>query len=299
MNANQKPTGNQKLTWNQRLEQGADQSPRVLVTGASGSVGGQLCSQLTRAGAKVRAATRHPMDLAPDDHLESAVVDLADPDSLAPALDEVDAVFLMWPFFDSEEEARRKVTPIAELLGRKVPRVVYLSSQGVVHDRHNFWAVVEDAVSEHVREWTMLRPTGFAANARQWIPQITNGSVVRWPFGDMARPLIHEADIAAVAVEALLGEGHHAQSYVISGPEMVTQREQVTAIGSATGRDLEWEEISRVQATGEFDLPDMMLDAWEGIFSDPEPITDQVERLTGRAARSFSDWARDNADGFR
>ena len=168
-----------------------------------------------------------------------------------------------------------------------------------MHDRRNFWAVVEDAISDHVREWTMLRPTGFAANARQWIPQITNGNVVRWPLGDMARPLIHEADIAAVAVEALLGEGHHGQSYVISGPEMVTQREQVTAIGSAIGRELEWKEISRAQANREFDLPDMMLDAWEGFVTDPEPITDQVQRLTSRAARTFSDWARHNANAFR
>ncbi|MFX4271347.1 SDR family oxidoreductase [Propionibacteriaceae bacterium Y1685] len=273
------------------------QENRVLVMGASGQVGNQVCRQLELAGAQVRAATRNPSRVGSS--VETVPVDLGDPTSLVPALRDVDAVFLLWPFFESADEARRKVAPIAELLGAQVPRVVYVSSQGVEADRHNFWAVVEDAVAEHVQEWTMLRPTGFAANARQWIPQIADGRVVRWPFGDLARPLIHEADIAAVAVEALLGDGHQAEEYVLTGPEHITQREQVHQIGAAIGRPLEWEEISRSEAGRELDVPAAMLDGWENFLANPEPVTDVVERVTGRAPRSFADWAQDNADLFR
>lgn len=230
---------------------------------------------------------------------ELSNVDLADPATLVPALNDVDAVFLIWPFFDSEEDARRKVAPLADLLGSSVPRVVYLSSQGVENDRHNFWSVVEDAIAEHVEEWTLLRPTGFAANARQWIPQITNGQAVKWPFAEMARPLIHEADIAAVAVEALIHSGHQGRKYVLTGPALVTQEAQVHAIGAALGRELTWDEISRDRAAQEFGLPDMMLDAWEQFIDDPEPITDEVERLIGRPPLSVTDWAHDNVGEFR
>lgn len=78
----------------------------------------------------------------------------------------------------------------------------------------------------------MLRPTGFAVNAEQWAPQIMAGDVVRWPFGQMARPLIHEADIAAVAVQALLDAGHHGRRYLLSGPS--ANRENPSVVAAAT-----------------------------------------------------------------
>lgn len=274
----------------------ADVNVRVLVIGASGRVGGEVCRQLRQAGAWVRAATRGPRIAEADDTLR---VDLADPASLARALPGIDAAFLLWPFFEGAEDAHRKVMPIADLLGEQARRVVYLSSQGVEEDRHNFWGVVEDAVAARASEWTFLRPTGFAANARQWVPQIARGNVVRWPYGDLARPLIHEADMAAAATQALLSEGHHGRSYVLTGPERISQRAQVDAIGRALGRTLRWEDIGRAQAASEFDLPDMMLDGWEGFLTAPEPMTHEVERLTGRRARTFADWARENVDAFR
>lgn len=277
----------------------ANEKTRVLVTGAAGTVGGRVCAQLAAAGADVRAATRYPERLKKSEHIQPAAVDLTDPDSLARAVDDTDAVFLIWPFFDAVEDARRKVAPIAEILGNSVPRVVYLSSQGVEKDRRNFWSVVEDAVAARVDTWTMLRPTGFAANARQWIPQLAEGDVVRWPFGRMARPLIHESDIATVAVDALLHDGHAGEDIVITGPELISQEAQIHAIGAATGRVLRWEEISRKQAAAEFGLSDMMLDAWEGFITDPEPVTDAVGRLTDRPALTFAEWACEHADDFR
>lgn len=275
------------------------QRPKVLVTGASGQVGGQVCTQLAAAGSRVRAATRNPERLPRTEVDEVAAVDLDDPGTLDKALDDIDAVFLIWPFFDSVADARRKVAPIAEILGARGTRVIYLSSQGVENDRHNFWSVVEDAIADHVKESTMLRPTGFAANARQWIPQIIGGDVVKWPFGAMARPLIHETDIAAVAVKALIEDGHHGRDYVLTGPALISQEAQIHQLGLELGRDLRLEEISRERAAAEFGLPDMMLNAWEGFIDRPEPITNAVERLLGRPALTFADWARDNASEFR
>ncbi len=273
--------------------------PTVLVIGASGRVGGEVCRQLRDAGARVRAATRHPEAMPPGSYDEAVAVDLTDPATLGPALDGVDAVHLMWPFFDTTEDARRKALPIAQLLGSSVRRVVYLSSQAVENDPQSFWAVVEDAVTAQVREWTMLRPTGFAVNAQQWAPQIVNGDTVRWPFGQMARPLIHERDIAAVAVKALLEEGHQARRYVLTGPESVTQETQVELIGAAIRRPLRWQEIDRAQAQAEFKIPDVLLNAWEDFISHPEPVTDEVAQLLGRPALSFADWAHDHVGLFR
>lgn len=272
--------------------------PRILVTGATGRVGRELVTQLARQGAAVRIATREPTKVEAWPGVDLVTLDLAAPSMLEPALDGIDAVYLMWPFFQSGEAARERADSVAEILADRVQRVVYLSSQAAVEQPHAFWAVVERALEGTVGHWTMLRPTGFAVNAQMWTNQIRSGDVVRWPFGQAARSLIHECDIAAVAAAALLQDGHHGRRYVITGPELVTQRQQVAAIGAALGRDLRWEEFDRAQAERELDLPAEMLDAWESFIAHPEPVTDEVQRLTGEPARSFASWARDHVADF-
>ncbi len=78
-----------------------------------------------------------------------------------------------------------------------------------------------------------------------WADQVRSGDVVSWVYGQAARSLIHERDIAAVAVRALTGHGHAGQRYVLTGPQAVTQAEQVRAIGAAIGRPLRFEKITR------------------------------------------------------
>src|SRR4029079_1871089 len=77
-----------------------------------------------------------------------------------------------------------------------------------------------------------------------WGPQIREGNVVRWFYGDAATAPIDERDIAAVAVRALCDDGHGGKDYVITGPESLTQREQVRIVGDAIGRPLRFEELS-------------------------------------------------------
>jgi uncharacterized protein YbjT (DUF2867 family) len=272
--------------------------PTILVTGATGRVGRELVSELRRRGAAVRIASRHP-DTAPGpDGTGVVAVDLSDAATLAAALDGVDAVYLMWPFFQSGEAAADAVGPVAEILGRRVKRVVYLSSETAVRQPDRFWGVVERAVEATVPEWTVLRPTGFAVNTQMWADQIRAGNVVRWPFGQAARPLIHERDIAEVAAHALLTDGHHGHSYVITGPQLVTQVAQLDAISAAVGRRLHWEELDRAAAERELHIPPEMLDAWASFITDPEPVTDEVRQITGHRARSFQSWARDHVADF-
>ena len=133
-----------------------------------------------------------------------------------------------------------------------------------------------------------------------WADQIRESGVVRWPYGQAARSLIHERDIADVAVRALTEEGHADARYVLTGPETLTQAEQAHTIGEAIGRPVRWEELSREDAEREIDgLPDTALDTWASFVETPEVVTTTVEEVTGAPARTFAQWARYHAEDFR
>jgi uncharacterized protein YbjT (DUF2867 family) len=86
----------------------------------------------------------------------------------------------------------------------------------------------------------------FAANARLWwAPKIRAGNVVRWPCAEAPTAPIHERDIAAVAARILGEEGHVGKDYVLTGPQSLSQFEQVGVIGEVIGRSLRVEGINR------------------------------------------------------
>jgi uncharacterized protein YbjT (DUF2867 family) len=275
----------------------------ILVTGATGTVGGEVVAQLHAAGVPVRAVTRSPAEARLPDAVEVAGADLSQPHTLEPALRGVDGVFLVWPF-TSVEDAPAALDAIAH----HTRRLVYLSSAGGQRPEPEgmFHADMERLVEKSDLDWTFLRPSGFASNTLIWAEQIRQAGVVRWPFGDAARSLIHERDIAAVAVRALTEDGHVGAKHVLTGPELITQADQVRAIGEAIGRPTRWEEIppeairdSLVSSFGNAAFVDHALATWAGFVDEPELVTSTVEEITGVPPRPFREWAADHADEFR
>lgn len=278
---------------------------RVLVTGATGAVGRHIVAGLRDVGVTVRALTRQP-DLAglPAD-VELAVGDLTDPSSLEPAVKDVDAVFLLWPSFSPGGAAEA-----VEVLARGAGRIVYLSAMNVRDDqtpeRNGVWGAVEQLVERSGVRWTFLRVGGFATNTLEWADQTRVDDVVRIPFPAAGRSLIHERDIAAVAVRVLLDEGHDGQKYVLTGQEALTQLEQVRVIGEAIVRPLLVEELTPDQARrqaierwGDATFVDAALDYWATLVDAPEQVTNTVAELTGAPPLTFREWAADHADDFR
>jgi uncharacterized protein YbjT (DUF2867 family) len=230
--------------------------------------------------------------------------DLADPSSLSAALDRVETMFFLWPF-TSERAATELAPAVVEAIAQRVQRVVYLSADAAADNPDRFWARLERLIEASAREFTFLRPTGFAKNTLIWASQIRAGEVVRWPYGAAARSLIDERDIAAVALRALTETGHAGATYVLSGPRTLTQIEQLDAIGDAIGRQLRWEEISRedarpelVAAFGDEVFADSALDTWARFVATPERATQTVQEITGSPAHSLGEWATHHTDDF-
>jgi uncharacterized protein YbjT (DUF2867 family) len=280
----------------------------ILVTGATGNVGRHITTQLRDAGVTVRALSRDPSSPRLPAGVTVSRGDLTDPDSLRNAAAQwggADAAFLLWPFLTAQG-AEAAVSAIAG----HVRRIVFLSAisvhDGAPPEANGVWGEVEHAVEQSGAEWTFLRAGGFAANALAWADQIRSDGVVRWVYGEAARSLIHERDIADVAVRALTDGKHVGAKYVLTGPEAITQADQARIIGEVTGLPVRWEEASpeaiREQLaaiTGDRAFADQALAYWASLVTQPETVTHVVEEITGIRARTFRDWARDHVDDFR
>jgi hypothetical protein len=104
---------------------------------------------------------------------------------------------------------------------------------------------------------------------------------------------------------ALYEDGHTGGDYVLTGPESLSQAEQVSVIGAALGRQIRFEEMSpeefRRETAGRWpgQVVDMLLAAWGATIGRPAFVTSTVADVVGSPARTFRQWAADHADAFR
>lgn len=281
---------------------------RILVIGATGTVGRQVSSQLVARGVQVRALVRNPNAAGLPETVEMVRGDLSMPETLDLPLHDIHSVFLIWMAPPST------LTPALQQIAKHARRIVYLSTP--LKTAHPFFQQpnpvrslgerIERLIESSGLEWTFLRPGMFAANAlRWWAPQLRAGDVVRWPNLSAPTAPIDERDIAAVAVHALCEDEHAGAEYVLTGPQSLTQFEQLSTIGKVIGRSLRIEEISPDEARREllFFMPatvvNMLLDAWRAANGQPAFVTSTVEEITGTPARMFVEWARDHVEEFR
>ncbi len=281
---------------------------RILVVGGTGNVGRQLLSQLVANGASVRALARNPETAGFSPEVHAVCGDLTVPDSLDSCLDGIDTVFLVWV------APPAAVASALERIANHARRIVFLSAP--LKTPHPFFQRpnplralaerIEQLIETSGLEWTFLRPGMFAGNAlRWWAPQIRDGDVVRWPYLTTPTAPIDERDIAAVAVQVLCEDGHAGAEYVLTGPESLSQADQLSTIGSVIGRSLRLEEISPDEARRDLltVMPalavNMLLDAWAAGVGQPALVTSTVAEITGTPARTFRDWANSHLAEFQ
>jgi uncharacterized protein YbjT (DUF2867 family) len=270
----------------------------IVVTGATGNVGQPLVRALVDAGEEVTAVSRRDGDVP--DGVRHVRADLVDPHSLVPALDGADAVFLLTSGDFLAGGDLDKVLDVVRESG--VRRVVLLSSQGVATARHA--PTLEEPVRRSSLDWTILQPGAFHSNTLWWAASIRADRTVAAPFGDVALPAIDPADIADVAAAVLLEPGHEATTYVLTGPEPITPRQQVAAIADALGEPVRFVEQTHAEARAHMlgFMPEPVVDNTLGVLGSPTPgerrVNPDVPRVLGRPARPFTEWAARNVVAF-
>ncbi|MEU0411147.1 NAD(P)H-binding protein [Streptomyces griseorubiginosus] len=273
----------------------------IVVTGATGNVGRPLVKALLAVGETVTAVSRSgPGELPAGVRHHRA--DLAAPQTLKPALDGAESLFLLTSGdFAAAGGDVGQVLEVVRAAG--VRRVVLLSSQGVGTGDHP--ADSEDAVRRSGLDWTVLRAGGFHSNTLQWAGRVRAERTVTAPFGDVALPTVDPDDIAEMAAVALRDPEHAGLVHELTGPAAVSPRQQAAAIGDALGEPVRFVEQSRAEARAEMTrfMPEPVADTTLDILGDPSEglrrVSPDIERVLSRPPRSFAEWAARNATAFR
>ena len=277
-----------------------------LITGATGVIGGQVARQLVEHGMQVRTISRNPEKANLPREIEIFAGDLTAREFHPGVFEGVKSIFL----FPAEGNINNFLSTAKR---HGVEHIVALSSLAAAAEfprdlnstsyRHHI--AIENAIRESGIDFTFLRPGTFANNLRGWSYSIKTRKMVFGPYPESAQALIHEADVVDVAVTALTSDGHKGAIYPLTGPEALTQFQQLEIIGDAIGEKLTFQKISPEQfrqSMAQF-MPDevinMLLNYWSDTVTQPDVVRKTAEQVTGKPGRTFAQWATDHMSDFQ
>jgi uncharacterized protein YbjT (DUF2867 family) len=264
----------------------------TLVIGASGTTGSRVVAQLAAAGHGAKAANRRA---TPVPGAAPVRFDWHDPSTHAAALDGVDRVYLIPPPADSDPAA--VMTPfLRQARAAGVRRAVLLSSSAIPEGGPAVGSV-HRALPDLVEQWAVLRPSWFMQNFTgthaHALSILAQGSILT-ATGSGRVGFIDAEDIAAVAVHALTGEHAPGTDLVLTGPEALSYDDIAAIMTEVTGRlvvhrSQSYEQMrDRLAAEIPEEFAAMLAGMDRAIAEGSEDrVTDTVQRLTGRPARTF------------
>lgn len=270
--------------------------PTALVLGGTGRTGALVARGLAERGLRVRTAARSGADVK---------FDWDDVSTYAPALDGADRVYLVTPVMRTKF-AHQVVEFLDQAEAAGVRHVTYLSAYG--SDRSpeevDIRAVELELARRSAFTHSILRPAWVMQNfSDQHLPLIGDAFMV--PTGGEKEAFVDAQDIAAVAVETLVDPDAHAGAqYAPTGPQALSVAEVADIVSNVIGRRVVHTDIDpnawingAVEAG--FVPADyaVMLHWLTGtiISGNGAWPNGDIEKVTGRPATSFRDFAARNA----
>ncbi|MCX3061112.1 NAD(P)H-binding protein [Streptomyces beihaiensis] len=284
----------------------------IVVSGATGTVGSQVVTRLQDRGTDVRPLVRAGSAVPAEwgAGVVPAVADFTDPASLDAALAGADVVYLLVAVHPDMATHERNVIDAAVRTGRR-PRIVLHAAAGMGQrpDGVRFLAAHNSGLDHLVATglpWTVLAPNGFFQNFLGMADAVRGGHLAL-PAGTSPVSYVDARDVADSAVEALTGDGHEGAVYTLTGPAALSHAQIAGHLGVAVGHSVEYEAV-RPEAA----LAGMLGAGWDrwraeglvelyGLYAagGAAAVTSDVEKLTGRPARSFDAFTDEYAGVLR
>jgi uncharacterized protein YbjT (DUF2867 family) len=278
----------------------------ILITGATGRVGGATLKQLCSRGVPVRALVRNAEKaaLVAGPLVETVIGDLAQPRSLEAALEGVMSALLVSPLDPHQVELQGNFIDAAKRAGRV--HVVKISGLGTGLDspvRSGRWhAQTEKYLEDSGLPFTHLRPPFFMQNILRFAPTIRASGEFAGSLNQGKVAMIDVEDIAAVAATVLTTSAHAGKAYILTGPEALSYPDVAERLSRCLGRAVTYNDAplevmrERLLASG---MPtwhvDVQVDFSTALSAgQASTITDMVEAVTGNPPRTFDQFIREH-----
>ena len=273
----------------------------MLVTGATGTVGREVVTQLLAAGQPVRAGVRDPDDADLPAGVEVVRLDFTDPTTAAPAVAEADRVFVMRPPAISDVDTA--LGPLVDAATRhRVRRVVALSVMGV-NPALPHWRM-ERMITRAGLPLTALRPAYFAQNLiTAFGSEISAHAELALASGNGKVSFVDTRDVAAVAATIFTDPGRWpALPVTLTGPQALTFTDAAALLTAELGRPITyrrqslWQRRSALRAQGAekgYVNVQLVIDLTNRLGL-ARKITQDVPRILGRPATTLAQFIHDH-----
>jgi uncharacterized protein YbjT (DUF2867 family) len=290
----------------------------ILVTGATGTLGGEVVKQLSSSAPAVNIKTgvhsaQNVNKVKDGDKVEVVLIDYNKPETLKEALSQVDKLFLLTPDVPNAHELASNLVIEAKKAG--IRHIVKQSVMGADLEADvgtfRLHRQAEKIIEQSEIPFTFLRPNEFMQNFINFHSHfIKNNNAFYLPLEDAKVSLVDVRDIAAVAVKSLTedrSDKHNNKTYLITGPEALSYYQAAEILSSATDKKISYVNISEEEARGamkEMGMSDWLINTISELHDyfrkgNASQVSSAVEEVTGKKPISFSQFAKDYASAFR
>lgn len=264
---------------------------KILILGSNGKTGRRVVTRLeNNPEVEVRLGSRN----------EKIPFDWENSETWTNVLKDIDTVYITFQPDLAVPFAAEIIENFTRLAARSnVQKIVLLSGRGEKEAQ-----VCEEIVKKNAKNWTIVRASWFNQNFSEsfFLDPILYG-VVALPRAEALEPFTDADDIADVVTEALLNENHNGKTYELTGPRLLTFKDAVNEIASASGRNISFQGLSLEEYTQmlkEYQIPDDHIWLVNYLFEQVldgrnSNVTSDIEKVLGRKAKDFSAYAEETA----
>lgn len=275
---------------------------KILVVGASGTVGSELSRVLAAQGHQVRKATSRVPTAA-----DQVQLDVVARRGLNEALSGVDAAFLLaLPGHANQDELLAPLIDAARAQGLR--KVVLMSMMGANADDNAPLRKAERHLETSGLPYNILRPNWFMQNFNTfWLPGIVTQGKILLPLGTAKGSFIDTRDIAAAAAVLLTSDALANRDFDLTGPEALDHDQVAAILSRESGRHITFQDIppeAMLNALLGAGLPRpsaeflvLLLGFFKAGYA--ERTTDAMAQITGREPGSFERYARDHRQAWQ
>jgi uncharacterized protein YbjT (DUF2867 family) len=283
----------------------------ILVTGATGDVGGAVLAGLADKPVAVRAFACDRAEVTiKAANIEVIRGDFTSDADMRQALEGVEAAFLATETCPAMVDMQSKFIALAKIGG--VRRLVHLSGVGanvqICCARTLRWlGQLEATASSSGMTVTHLRSTFMMQNLLQFAPSIKREGLIAGPFRSGRWTFVDAQDVGAVGAVALLNEQYDGQTLIVTGSESLSYKEVAARLSTALGKPVRYMDITANEARGRLQaaghnpvMIEAMLELWDACASNLVNVapTNIVQELIGRPPRSLEDFVAANRAQF-